>query len=146
MGPVLLLYVALIGFFTCASVYACWNWHSNQRDRTLLLFAVQCLLIALLSADFVLIALARTAYAAGVGFTARMIISIVTMAVTARMIAQLTDLDAPLFVNAVAVSAVAVTVYHLAARTWDDGLITLSQIRFPWGETIAVPARRHLIW
>src|SRR4029079_15149479 len=116
MGPVVLFYVALIGFFTCASVYAFWNWHSTHRDPTLLLFALQCLLIALLSTDFVLIALARTAYVAGVGFTARTIIGIVTMAVTARMIARLTDLDAPLFVNAVAAAAVVVTVYHLAAR------------------------------
>jgi hypothetical protein len=90
MGPFVLLHVALVGFFCCAALYSAWTWWHARADRTLLLFAGQCLLSVVLSANFVLIATAGDAQRASLGLSVRLIAGLMSMAVTAQMIGRLT--------------------------------------------------------
>ena len=53
IGPYLLFYVALVGFFGFAAVYHLAAWSGSRRERLLLLFGVDCIIRGILSAALV---------------------------------------------------------------------------------------------
>src|SRR6187549_963072 len=118
MGPFVLLHVALVGFFCCAALYSAWTWWHARADRTLLLFAGQCLLSVVLSANFVMIATAGDARRASLGLSGR-----------------LTGWRPRIFVNGVAAFVAFTCVYHLGMRSMQSGVTTLTRVTLAWGET-----------
>ena len=146
MGPFVLLHVALVGFFCCAALYSAWTWWHARADRTLLLFAVQCLLSVVLSANFVVVATAGDVGRINVALSVRLVAGLMSMAVTARMIGRLTGWRPRFFLNGISVFVAAAVLHHLALHSMQSGVTSLVRVTLAWGETITVPSRTGISW
>ncbi len=139
MGPLVLLHVALVGFFLCAALYSAWAWWLSRHERTLLIFSVQCLLCAVLSVAFVQLATARTTADAAAALMLRLSAGGLDMAATAFLVARLTGIRARGFCWSVLAAAVAAVGLTLVRGIPDPPRFVLEQVTLPWGEIISAP-------
>ena len=146
MGPFVLLHVALVGFFCCAALYSAWTWWHARADRTLLLFAGQCLLSVVLSANFVLIATASDVGRANIGLKR-------PPDRRAHVHGRHGADDWPpdrLAPPRLCERGRGVRGRGLGVSPWDAldaiGVTTLARVTLAWGETIAVPSRTGISW
>ena len=146
MGPFVYFHVLLIGFFCCAALYSAWTWWHARADNTLLLFAVQCMLSVVLSVNYVMIATADTVARANAGLSMRLVVGLMSIAVTAEMISRLTGWRPRRFLDGLSLFVPAAALYHIGMRSMDSGVTTLTRVRMAWGETITVPSRTGISW
>ena len=146
MGPVVLFHVALVGFFTCASVYAAWRWWLSREERTLLIFSLQCLLCSALSVAFVRLATAQSLATASSALMARMIAGLFAMAATAFLIGRVTGLRARAYCWSVLLIACIASVTFVINGAPSPPGFTLRQATLPWGEVISSPVWARPPW
>jgi two-component system, cell cycle sensor histidine kinase and response regulator CckA len=146
MGPFVILHVALVGFFICAAMYSAGSWWLARDDRTVLVFAVQCLLCAAVTVCFVVIAEATDPATADAALSGRLVAGMLYMAVTALLIARITNVRARPYVAFVGAYAVVISSLHLLVQPSQGHALSLAHVTLAWGEVIAVPAWSTIPW
>ncbi len=138
-GPFLLGHVALVGFFSCAALYAAWTWWLSRRQGVLLIFVTQCVLCAVLSGAYARLAMAQSAGAAVAALSVRFVTGLLAMGVTAVLASRVTGLRPRWYlrgISAVLLAAIAFFVLFNPAR---GANLILTKVDLPWGETLTVP-------
>ncbi len=138
MGPLVLLHVALAGFFSCAALYSAWVWWWSREERTLLLFSVQCLLCGALSVALFHLATAQSVSEATTALAWRLAFGGLDVAATAFVVSRLTGVRARGFCWTILAAASAGAVYAIAFGFAEPRFV-LTQVTMPWGETLSTP-------
>lgn len=147
MGPLVLGHVAFVGFFLCSALYAAWTWWLSRRQHVLVLFATQCLLCAVMSGAFAVLATSTDLATAMSALTVRMVTGLQAMVVTAVMISRVTGLRARGYLWTVCTLLTAACLLLLIPRPGRGEFIVLQTLTLPWGESLTASAfTRPPVW
>src|SRR5258705_9439720 len=138
MGPYVAVNAVLIGFFGFAAIYHVVLWSQSRRDTVLIVFAVHCLLCALISANLLALAMAETVGAGQRALDLRT--NLATLAQVSRVwrLSLITGVRARWFVWSITgffapAAIVNMTIVPLA------GLVTsLERVTTSWGEQVSL--------
>lgn len=146
LGPYLLLYVGLVGFFAFAAAYHLVLWFTSRSEPLLAVFSVDCAIRAVLCAVLVQLMSATTAEAATDAVWARIGLILATFITTLWGVRLIGGVRAtPLVWSLTGLSAVPLLI-HVFVMPLTPVVVSVAQSTLPWGETVGRPVSAPPGW
>ncbi len=145
-GPIVLLHVALIGFFLGASIHALVAWWLSRRDRFLATFAVLCMLCAGVTGAWILGVTATDADAARTALVVRYVTNFLYFGAALSLLTTFTAPGLPRPALAAVLALTGCAAAFLVAQPVTGAALTLEVFTYPWGEQITVIDWPNRLW
>jgi signal transduction histidine kinase len=148
VGPYVAVNTILIGLFGFAAIYHVVLWSQSRRERVLILFAVHCVLCALLSADLLALVTAQSVEQGQRALNWRTDFASLAQVSTVWLLSLLSGVRARWYVWFITVFAVATAAANVGIEPLAGTVTGVDSIVMSWGEQVSAlhrgPATRAL--
>ncbi|MGC3969726.1 MAG: PAS domain-containing protein [Pirellulales bacterium] len=146
MGPYLLLYASLIGFFGFAAIYHAVLWIAGRREPLLAAFSIDCALRTVLSWALFSILASATPAEAYVAVTIRITTAFPLMVATTWCLRIISGVRASAFVWFLTASFGLLFFLQVFVVRLNPPIVAVDRIALPWGEMVSTPIAGNPGW